>query len=303
MTEYLDNPGRESLETEVYTLDAGLEEETGYAPSNADARSLELSYEKWCADVQAQQDHQHGQSVNHQEDQRMAQRLGDVAGELIDGVKEQSEPTDGYRRLLHKAMMVAAEAQRELYRRDQEIKSLRQLSMTDETTKLLNRRGFDIAFDRALGRARRTDERGLLLIIDLDGFKAVNDTFGHMAGDMVLATVATMLRVNTREIDDVARIGGDEFAVLLNGADSILGYQKAAQLDVMLNNMTVDWDNRPISVRGSVGMAPFGAQDDPSAIIRQADATMYGQKRRAEPRLNRNTITVKTLPKPMREKQ
>lgn len=288
MTEYLDNPGREPLLLDDFVVDTETSgaEDIDYPP--LDVQRNDLPYEEWCNGVQAFDE--------HEEDLHMAQRLDEVADELIAGVKDHSEPTDGYRRLLHKAMMVAAEAQRELYRRDQEIKSLRHLSMTDETTKLLNRRGFDLAFDRALGRARRTDERGLLLIIDLDGFKAVNDTYGHMAGDMVLATVATMLRVNTREIDDVARIGGDEFAVLLNGADSILGYQKAAQLDVMLNNMTVEWEGRPIPVRGSVGMAPFGAKDDPTSIIRQADATMYGQKRRTAPHLNRNTITVKTLP-------
>ncbi len=230
------------------------------------------------------------------EDRRLSNRLAEVADELIAGVDEAREPSDGYRRLLHKAMTVAAEAQRELLRQDQEIHLLRQLSLTDAVTKLLNRRGFDMALDRALGRARRTEERGLLLIIDLDGFKGVNDEHGHMAGDMVLASVATLLRVNTREVDDVARIGGDEFAVLLNGADSILGYQKAAQLDTMLNNLSVDWDGAEIAIRASVGMAAFGAHDDPASVLRHADATMYGQKRRAEPRLDRAPACLKALP-------
>lgn len=237
-----------------------------------------------------------GDDVQNSENSRLAARLEEVAADLIASVDETHEAGDGYRRLLHKAMTVAAETQRELHRKEREVRALRMLSITDEVTKLLNRRGFDRAFDRSMARSRRTNERGLLLIVDLDHFKRVNDTYGHVAGDMVLASVATLLRVNTREIDDVARIGGDEFAVLLNGADSIHGYQKAAQLEVMLNNLTVPWEGKRIEVNASVGSAPFGPHDDPVAVLRAADAGMYGRKKGPKPDLDPEAIEVHVLP-------
>lgn len=231
------------------------------------------------------------------DESRLATRLEQVAGDLIATAGDPGHPGDGYRRLLHKAMLVAAEAQRELHKKDRELRALRMLSITDEVTKLLNRRGFDRAFDRALARARRSNERGLLLIIDLDHFKRINDTHGHVAGDLVLASVATLLRVNTREIDDVARIGGDEFTVLLNGADDLQGYQKVTQLEVMLNNLTVPWDGERIQVQASIGAAPFGPHDDPVSVMRAADECMYGRKRGGiRPDFNQSTIEVKALP-------
>lgn len=231
------------------------------------------------------------------EEGRLATRLEQVAGDLIASADEPGHPGDGYRRLLHKAMLVAAEAQRELHRKDRELRALRLLSITDEVTKLLNRRGFDRAFDRSIARSRRNNERGLLVIIDLDFFKRINDTHGHVAGDLVLASVATLLRVNTREIDDVARIGGDEFAVLLNGADDLQGYQKVSQLEVMLNNLIVPWDGERIQVQASIGAAPFGPHDDPVSVMRTADECMYGRKRGGiRPDFNQSTIEVKALP-------
>ena len=77
------------------------------------------------------------------------------------------------------------------------------MSITDENTGLLNRRGFVEALDRAVARGQRYEEPAVLLLIDLDGFKATNDTFGHPAGDLVLTAVANVLTKITRKVDDV----------------------------------------------------------------------------------------------------
>lgn len=182
-------------------------------------------------------------------------------------------------------MALAVNARRELDRRETEIAKLKRLSITDEVTRLLNRRGFDHAIDRAIGRARRFDETGLVMLIDLDGFKQINDTFGHQAGDLVLASVATLLRVNTRDIDDVARIGGDEFSIILSGVDELLGQQKATQIETMLNNLSVPWNGYGIQVRASVGIAHYDQTDSPQDIVRRADERMYSQKRSRPSRL------------------
>lgn len=222
---------------------------------------------------------------------RLSDQLATVANELIEAVSVPSQtetdapPSNRYRKLLKKAMTLAVSARRELDRRDSEIARLKQLSITDEVTRLLNRRGFDHAIDRALGRSRRLDETGLVMLIDLDGFKQINDTFGHQAGDLVLASVATLLRVNTRDIDDVARIGGDEFAIILTGVDELLGQQKATQIETMLNNLSVPWSGFGIQVRASVGIAHYDQTDTPQDIVRRADERMYSQKRSRPSRL------------------
>src|SRR3546814_4310772 len=78
-------------------------------------------------------------------------------------------------------------------------RSLESLSVTDEMTGLLNRRGFGLELSRALARARRQNESGLLVMCDLDNFKAINDTYGHPAGDAILRAVGKALKRNTRE--------------------------------------------------------------------------------------------------------
>jgi len=222
---------------------------------------------------------------------RLSDQLAAIANELIEAVTvtheddQEAGPSTSYRKLLKKAMTLAASAKRELDKRDSEIAKLKLLSITDEVTRLLNRRGFDYAMDRALGRSRRFDETGLIMLIDLDGFKQINDTFGHQAGDLVLASVATLLRVNTRDVDDVARIGGDEFSIILAGVDELFGQQKAAQIDTMLNNLSVPWNGHAIQVRASVGVAHYDQSDSPQDIVRRADERMYSQKRSRPSRL------------------
>ncbi len=226
----------------------------------------------------------------------VATRIDAVADALIAGIDPNHVPTDSYRRLLHKAMMVAADAQRELARTESELKVLRKLTITDELTKVLNRRGFDRALDKAVGRARRSCTHGLLLFIDLDGFKLINDQYGHVAGDMVLATVATLLRLNVREVDDVARVGGDEFAIILNDTDPMLGHQKARQLDTMVNNLVVPWEEYGIKVRASMGLSTFGPTDDPASVLQKADKTMYDRKHGTAPPVDVEAVRVKALP-------
>ena len=84
-----------------------------------------------------------------------------------------------------------------------------------------------------------------MLLIDLDGFKAINDTHGHAAGDFVLQTVARWLDSHVRPGDTVARMGGDEFAVLMPQAGSDIGIARAAELDRQLNKLAARWGGRP----------------------------------------------------------
>ena len=227
-----------------------------------------------------------------------AQRLADA---ILSRLAEQDTadgdvpPRNSYQSLLREALAAAAEARGELAAKTREVERLRRLSITDEATGVLNRRGFDQALARAVARLNRTGETGLLLVIDLNDFKAINDRHGHQAGDLVLASVATLLSRHTRATDAVARLGGDEFAVILGGADPIDGRVKATRLEAYLNALVVPWQGERIAVSASVGAVDYGEADEPADVVHRADLDMYEQKRLVASRTpqgaNRQAVT------------
>jgi GGDEF domain-containing protein len=133
------------------------------------------------------------------------------------------------RTLVERALAVAAEAEQRLAEQSRRIAVLEMLTLTDEITGLLNRRGFNREMRRILADAKRYDERGILCFIDLDDFKTINDVFGHMAGDRVLNTIGRLLQLQVRENDVVARLGGDEFALVLAKCDQEDGMRRARE--------------------------------------------------------------------------
>ncbi len=151
----------------------------------------------------------------------------------------------------------------------------------DALTGLLNRAGFLAAADDELARAARSGHRSVLLYIDLDGFKAVNDELGHSAGDACLQHAAGVLRAATRPHDLVSRLGGDEFAVLVVDVEPEQdGVEVADRLRGLLEQGWRCGPESELAVSGTVGRAAFpddGA--DLTALLDRADADMYGRKR------------------------
>jgi diguanylate cyclase (GGDEF)-like protein len=159
------------------------------------------------------------------------------------------------------------------------IAELEKLAETDELTGLLNRRGFNSQLQRALSNACRYDEQGVLIYIDLDGFKPINDTYGHAAGDEVLCQVANQLHETIRDTDYVARLGGDEFAVLLTRTTWENGLSRAELIEKQLNSTIVNWQGRMIAVAASFGLQIYGAKDEGLDLLGKADEAMYKTKR------------------------
>ena len=156
---------------------------------------------------------------------------------------------------------------------------LQRMARYDSLTGLSNRSFFLETLDDVLLRARRRKIRMGLVFIDLDGFKAVNDNLGHEAGDQILKAVAERIRRTTRRTDGVARIGGDEFTVLLQdlerGDDAALAAQ--AILDELARPCTVG--DRDVALRASVGIAVYPEDGaDGQALLRHADLAMYRAK-------------------------
>jgi diguanylate cyclase (GGDEF)-like protein/PAS domain S-box-containing protein len=154
---------------------------------------------------------------------------------------------------------------------------LRHLADHDPLTGLLNRRAFERALEQHLARARRYGVQGALLMIDLDGFKAVNDQHGHGTGDAVLAGVAEALRTRLRTSDLLARLGGDEFAALLPAADHAQA-EHVARIAVGVVRDLSPADGPPVSA--SVGAAVIADPElTADGVQREADRALYAAKR------------------------
>ena len=186
--------------------------------------------------------------------------------------------------LLEELLALAAEAEQTVAEQKKRIRYLESLSVTDELTGLLNRRGFEAEFSKALARANRSDEQGLLVLCDLDHFKAINDTYGHMAGDAVLGAIGDKLSRNTRQCDAIARIGGDEFAILFTQAGPGMAARLTTKLDRILNTLVVDWNGHQIPVSASLGVSDYGNGKTTDAVMFLADRALYARKNKIRKR-------------------
>ncbi len=159
------------------------------------------------------------------------------------------------------------------------IAELESLADTDPLLPVFNRRAFARELKRAMAMARRHGLAGALVLIDLDDFKTINDTYGHPAGDAVLQAVARALKEHVRETDIVGRLGGDEFAVLLAAADEEGAAAKAASLEALIREQDFLLDGRPMRIGASVGVQPFGEEHSAEELIKRADAALYACKK------------------------
>ncbi|WP_225889754.1 GGDEF domain-containing protein [Indioceanicola profundi] len=180
--------------------------------------------------------------------------------------------------LLQEAQDRLRAAERLIAEQQARIETLEAMSMTDELTGLLNRRGFMDAFHRELAAGSRLGTGGVLVMVDLNGFKAINDTYGHLAGDHYLQQVARALKNAVRAHDIVARLGGDEFVVLLTRIDAEQGIARAKALEERINAEHCTWQRRRLPLRASFGAEPFGPDEDQDEILHRADIRMYAAK-------------------------
>ncbi len=155
-------------------------------------------------------------------------------------------------------------------------------ALTDELTGLFNHRRFVEALAAESERARRFDQSVGLVMLDLDDFKSVNDTYGHQQGDQVLRSVADLMRTYSREIDAPARYGGEELAIVLPQTDIDGAHQLAERLRTGIENLSIPLvaAGGQMKVTASLGVAalPVSAQD-PERLIAAADAALYEAKR------------------------
>ncbi|MEO8335212.1 MAG: GGDEF domain-containing protein [bacterium] len=175
---------------------------------------------------------------------------------------------------------------------------LASMVLTDPLTSCLNRRGFDQALTREIGRATRAGTEFSLLAVDLDHFKRVNDTYGHLAGDDVLRAVGTLLVKSGRVGDVVARVGGEEFAILLADTGIQGAHLFASRLCDLIrrHRFVVGSDDHRVDITTSIGVAvgcPRGVPDFAGLLWSRADDALYAAKRSGRDRVKAWTADIK----------
>jgi diguanylate cyclase (GGDEF)-like protein len=158
------------------------------------------------------------------------------------------------------------------------VEQLDELAHQDTLISLPNRRGFMRELERLVARVGRYGSSAAMLFVDLDGLKLITDSVGHRAGDEALIQVAQLLSAGVRRGDVVARIGGDEFGILLENANEQSAHETAARLVELICSceFTHDGDELPLSVAIGVGM--IDGDDTPETVIARADEEMYRRK-------------------------
>jgi diguanylate cyclase (GGDEF)-like protein len=157
---------------------------------------------------------------------------------------------------------------------------LERQAMTDALTALPNRRLLYERAGQAISLAHRDGSGLALLMMDLDGFKAVNDVYGHSVGDKLLREVADRLRAVTRDADTIARLGGDEFAILLRGGTGEAGATNVCDRILRSFEPPAHVEGFDVRIRGSIGVALYPDHGkDVESILRAADQAMYQAKR------------------------
>jgi diguanylate cyclase (GGDEF)-like protein/PAS domain S-box-containing protein len=156
---------------------------------------------------------------------------------------------------------------------------LRNLALTDDLTSVYNRRGFRVLAERICLAQRRSDEPLMLVAVDLDRLKMINDTWGHAAGDRALLIVATALASTFRTSDVIGRMGGDEFLCLLPNAVDVDPERLRARLGTRMERLTADLKEEfPVTATIGIAVAPPATTVDLDNLVREADRSLYDAK-------------------------
>jgi diguanylate cyclase (GGDEF)-like protein len=156
---------------------------------------------------------------------------------------------------------------------------LREQAIRDPLTNLFNRRYLEETLDRELSRAARENYPVCIIMMDIDHFKRINDSYGHEAGDLVLKAIANALAEHSRRGDFACRFGGEEFVIAMPNINLETAYERAENLRQSLNLLRVPYEDNNLSVTISMGIACY-PENGPTreVILRAADQAMYAAK-------------------------
>lgn len=153
----------------------------------------------------------------------------------------------------------------------------RQMSLTDPLTRLFNRRHFDAEFEREFKRAKRYNNPLSVAIIDIDFFKRINDTYGHLCGDFVLKEIAYIITDNFRQTDEIFRFGGEEFVVILTETSSETACVPLERLRKRIESKSFKYNGEDLHITVSIGVSS-DTSSTCSDMLDKADKALYEAK-------------------------
>ncbi len=192
---------------------------------------------------------------------------------------DETDLTPQVRAALGQLLAEIDELRKEVSRLKAQLADVEEIADRDVLTPLLNRRAFMRELSRAIAFSQRYGSKASLVYFDIDGFKAVNDRFGHAGGDEALKAVAVRLSAHIRETDVAGRIGGDEFGVILAQADGAAAAAKAAQLSAMIEAEPVQSGEWMMPLHLTWGVREIDTALSAEDMLSAADGAMYERKR------------------------
>ncbi|MBM3482099.1 MAG: diguanylate cyclase [Alphaproteobacteria bacterium] len=187
--------------------------------------------------------------------------------------------SDADRATLEALMSVASETEELLSNQARRIMLLETLSLTDELSGLLNRRGFEREMRRQLALARRHEEGGVIALIDLEDFRSINNVYGTAGGDAVLGAVGRTLAGLVRETDVSARIAADQFVIALGRCEPRGAIVRVGQIERGLNNISVPFGGYRVPVGCNVGVTCYDQCDEFDGLMHRLDTAIEMRKR------------------------
>lgn len=152
------------------------------------------------------------------------------------------------------------------------------LARTDSLTGALNRTSLESVFQQEIARAKRNKSNITVLMLDIDHFKQVNDTYGHAAGDQALIALTQCIKKTVREIDSTFRLGGEEFAIILNNTNTQGAELLAERLRNAVQHLSISHKDKAFNITTSIGVATYQTGETHEAILQRADKALYEAK-------------------------
>lgn len=216
---------------------------------------------------------------------KKVKKIQDMANQMISSATDMVEATNVFQAGIGEMAALVYDFQHKITKLESELEQQREIALADPLTGVNNRRAFDLRLEETLAHSKRFHTPMVLLLMDMDKFKYINDTYGHDVGDEVLISFARLLRTSCREYDMVFRFGGDEFAVILPNEAKDEGVLFANRIEKFMRNNAYRLGDKKLHMSISGGLAELKEDDTGFSLFRRADERLLAAKKAGRARV------------------